>query len=196
MHSPWQTDILVSDEYTSFATKQTTGGEVWGAARSLQAYLESHPFELDGCRTVLELGSGTGWLGMTVARNAPAIERIYLTDMLEGGAFAWLQHNVALNTALSLRAVEAMPCDWAWFGASGDAKPAAAAAAAAAAAQQQQQQQQQQAAAAAAAADDDDDDVARARSVLQSTSFDLAIGSDLVYEEGGMRALAHAFVQP
>ena len=33
----WQSDILVSDEYTSFATKQTTGGEVWGAARSLQA---------------------------------------------------------------------------------------------------------------------------------------------------------------
>jgi hypothetical protein len=34
---PWQSDILLSDEYTSFATKQTTGGEVWGAARSLQA---------------------------------------------------------------------------------------------------------------------------------------------------------------
>ena len=50
--------------------------------------------ELDGCRTMLELGSGTGWLGMMVARNAPAVERIYLSEMLQGGAFAWLQHNV------------------------------------------------------------------------------------------------------
>ena len=111
--------------------------------------LETHPAELDGCRTVLELGSGTGWLGMMVARNAPAVERIYLSEMLEGGAFAWLQHNVSLNltltltpfpspdpnprpgpapnqvglnAALSLRAVQAIPCDWAWFGASGDAE--------------------------------------------------------------------------
>ena len=92
---PWRSDVRVSDEYTSFATKQTTGGEVWGAARSLQAYLETHPTELAGCRTVLELGSGTGWLGMMVALNAPAVERIYLSEMLDGGAFAWLQHNVA-----------------------------------------------------------------------------------------------------
>ena len=66
---PWRSDVRVSDEYTSFATKQTTGGEVWGAARSLQAYLETHPAELGSCRTLLELGSGTGWLGMMVATN-------------------------------------------------------------------------------------------------------------------------------
>ena len=112
---PWRSDVRVSDEYTSFATKQTTGGEVWGAARSLQAYLETHQAELASCRTLLELGSGTGWLGMMVALNAPAVERIYLSEMLDGGAFAWLQHNVALNAALSLRAVQAIPCDWAWF---------------------------------------------------------------------------------
>ena len=92
---PWRSDVRVSDEYTSFATKQTTGGEVWGAARSLQAYLETHPAELASCRTLLELGSGTGWLGMMVALNVPAVERIYLSEMLDGGAFAWLQHNVA-----------------------------------------------------------------------------------------------------
>ena len=62
--------------------------------------LETHPAELDGCRTLLELGSGTGWLGMMVARNAPAVEHIYLSEMLQGGAFAWLQHNVRLNRTL------------------------------------------------------------------------------------------------
>ena len=61
----------------------------------MQAYLETHPAELASCRTLLELGSGTGWLGMMVALNVPAVERIYLSEMLDGGAFAWLQHNVA-----------------------------------------------------------------------------------------------------
>ena len=78
--------IESADEFAQSVTKQTTGGEVWGAARSLQAYLETHPAELAGCRTLLELGSGTGWLGMMVALNAPAVERIYLSEMLDGAS--------------------------------------------------------------------------------------------------------------
>ena len=35
--------------------------------------------------------------------------------------------------------------------------------------------------------------IAQARSIVQSTSFDLVIGSDLVYEEEGMRALVRVF---
>ena len=50
----------------------------------MQAYLETHPAELASCRTLLELGSGTGWLGMMVALNMPGVERIYLSEMLDG----------------------------------------------------------------------------------------------------------------
>lgn len=160
----WRDDVSVSeDEYTSFATKQTTGGQIWGAARQLRAYLESHPGELEGCSTILELGSGTGWLGMTIARNVPTIERFYLTEMLDGGAFAWLQHNVTENAGLPLRAVQTMPCDWAWFGAgSGEGEEESA-------------------------------EVAAAHGVVQSAAFDLVLGSDLVYEERGMQALVRVF---
>ena len=159
---PWRDDVTVSDDYTSFATKQTTGGQVWDAARQLRCFLESHPAVLEGCRTVLELGSGTGWLGMSVARNVPTIERIYLTEMVAGGAFAWLQHNVAQNASLPLQAVQTMPCDWAWFGGNGDAEQ-------------------------------DSMEIEGARRVVQTTAFDLVIGSDLVYEELGMLSLVRVF---
>ena len=73
-----------------------------------------------GAPSIVGAACGTAGYWGLVALNVPAVERIYLSEMLDGGAFAWLQHNVALNAALSLRAVHAIPCDWAWFGASGD----------------------------------------------------------------------------
>ena len=109
----------------------------------------------------------------------PAVEHIYLSEMLDGGAFAWLQHNVALNAALSLRAVQAIPCDWAWFAASGDIG--------------EQGEGSGDTAGEEAAHAASDHVIAQARSIVQSTSFDLVIGSDLVYEEEGMRALVRVF---
>ena len=159
-------DVSISAEsdYTAIATKQTTGGHVWDAARHLLRFLEGRPELLASTRSVLELGAGTGWLGMTLARNVPTLQRVCLTEMLDGGAFAWLQHNVAQNAALPLGAVETLPCDWLWFGesapdeCSGDAAP-----------------------------------VAHARAALLSSRFDMVLGSDLVYDEVGMRALVQVF---
>ena len=126
---------------------------------------------------------------MMVARNAPAVERIYLSEMLQGGAFAWLQHNVslnlaltlflaltltrtlalttdpnqvALNAALSLRAVQAIPCDWAWFVASGGAEEKEEGEEVAATAEEEEK------VVAVAATADDDAAVAQARSVVLS----------------------------
>ena len=51
----------------------TTGGHVWPAARRLLEYIEAtKPPEIvnEGAR-ILELGSGTGWMGMTLAANLP-----------------------------------------------------------------------------------------------------------------------------
>lgn len=159
-------DVSISavNDYNAIATKQTTGGHVWDAARYLLRFLEVRPELLTSTRSVLELGAGTGWLGMTLARNVPTLERVCLTEMYDGGAFAWLQHNVAQNAALPLGAVETLPCDWLWFAdgavdeCSSDAAP-----------------------------------VADARAALLSSCFDMVIGSDLVYEEGGMRALVQVF---
>lgn len=162
-------DVSISavNEYNAIATKQTTGGHVWDAARHLLRFLEGRPELLASMQSVLELGAGTGWLGMTLARNVPTLQRVCLTEMLDGGAFAWLQHNVAQNaTALPLGAVETLPCDWLWFResasdgdeCSGDAAP-----------------------------------VAHARAALLSSRFDMVVGSDLVYDEGGMQALVQVF---
>eukprot|EP00964_Phaeocystis_antarctica_P139736 scaffold104549_cov48-Phaeocystis_antarctica.AAC.1 len=160
--------------------------------------------ELDGCRTILELGSGTGWLGMMVARNAPAVDTTLpqhdaptpaLPPSLSLGPGLSLSltspgpdpdpDQVALNAALSLRAVHAIPCDWAWFGTSGGAEEKEEGEEVAATAEEEEK--------VVAATADDDEAVAQARSVVQSAYFDLVIGSDLVYEEEGMRALVRVF---
>lgn len=65
---------------------------------------------------VLELGAGTGWLGVTVARNLPAAALVCLTEQ-EGG-LNWLRHNVELNRqrGLPLGNVAVQACDWLEFG--------------------------------------------------------------------------------
>lgn len=65
--------------------------------------------------TVLELGSGTGWLGVTVARNLPAARLVCLTE--QAGGVSWLQHNVELNRGrgLPLGHVRVQACDWLEF---------------------------------------------------------------------------------
>ena len=77
----------------------TTGGHVWPAARRLLEYIEAtKPPEIvnEGAR-ILELGSGTGWMGMTLAANLPDATQLCVTEMEAGGALTWLRKNVARN---------------------------------------------------------------------------------------------------
>lgn len=122
--APSGAEVKVSDadEYTRITSKQTTGGHVWNAARVLHELLSARPELLrnrDRAR-LLELGSGTGWLGMTVAREFANLAEVCLTEMEDGGALAWLEHNVQQNQSpASLRAAA---CDWGWYAEARDSR--------------------------------------------------------------------------
>ena len=159
----------------------TTGGHTWAAAYRLAEYLAAATVELDlshpGLR-IIELGSGTGWLGATVARNCPSAALVCLTEQEEG--VPWLQHNIELNRqrGLGLANVRVQACDWRHVaaagggGSGGNQQPASPPAAAGSAA-------------AVAAADGDDPPPID----LQGTAWDLCLGSDLIYNEVGSTCL-------
>ena len=112
---------------------------------------------------VLELGSGTGFLGMTIARNARRdVGVVALTEMEAGGALEWLKKCVAKNEGKGLwrdGAVTCAACDWNEYAREDDERRATGT------------------------------DAAPGPSVIDSTPWDLMIGSDLVYDDAGTRAL-------
>ena len=152
-----------SSDFTDIVTTQTTGGKIWDAARKLLDYFESlhQGNQLTSVRSVLELGAGCGWLGMSLAREYPQIKRVVLTELVDGGALAWLEHNVEANRRNGSLApsVSAAALDWAWFEeghASDTGEPYG--------------------------------ERATGRALLERP-FDLVIGSDLVYDHAGAAAL-------
>eukprot|EP00966_Prymnesium_polylepis_P192989 4472848-Prymnesium_polylepis.1 len=104
-----------TDEYMAFATEQTTGGHVWDAARCMLSYFEAHAELLAGVPRILELGAGTGFLGMSLASRF-TVEQMVLTEMVHGGALDWLDHNVERNrqAGLELASVRTAALDWSW----------------------------------------------------------------------------------
>lgn len=101
----------------SVATKQTTGGKVWDAARHLLDFLRAHAdtYLLHGTH-VMECGAGTGYLGMCIAHERNTLGRMLLTEMIDGGALEWLELNVSRNRAAGceLGRLETAAFDWAW----------------------------------------------------------------------------------
>ena len=102
------------------ATFATTGGVVWKAAHRLIDYLEATADTTGLSRQgvkVLELGSGTGWMGMVLAQNLRGAEAVCMTEMEAGGALTWLKRNVDKNGAElwpeGRLTVEA--CDWSLY---------------------------------------------------------------------------------
>ncbi|PRW57925.1 Nicotinamide N-methyltransferase-like [Chlorella sorokiniana] len=191
----------------------TTGGHTWEAARRLAAYLSAAAGELGlrrpGLR-LLELGSGTGWLGANVARNMPEAALVVLTEQPDG--LAHLRRNVALNSARGLPVghVRVQSCDWRAYGpeaaagsggkqdsvagcgssaaggsgdgpAAAEGKAAAAAAAGAAAAGVDP--------AAPAPALTSAEEQQKEELDLAAVPWDFIIGSDLIYNEIGSRCL-------
>ena len=65
--------------------------------------------------SILELGSGVGWLGMCLSHNLPRAEEVVCTEQRSGGALQWLRHNIAQNTQLRLRSLRTCHCDWSDF---------------------------------------------------------------------------------
>eukprot|EP01124_Arcella_intermedia_P017853 TRINITY_DN24832_c0_g1_i1.p1 TRINITY_DN24832_c0_g1~~TRINITY_DN24832_c0_g1_i1.p1 ORF type:complete len:287 (-),score=71.54 TRINITY_DN24832_c0_g1_i1:43-903(-) len=132
----WARDIQIEN-----APLETTGGHVWNAAFRLFHFFEEM-WEGDLLKklltppqttlqnaipipatskvgpkklNILELGAGCGWLGMALARNLPSsINKMVLTEQVVGGALEWLDHNVKLNqkAGLLLDNVQTCACDW------------------------------------------------------------------------------------
>jgi len=116
---PWIRDVACGHRALA-----TTGGSTWDAAHSLCDFLESEWTALcaffDAAPNIIELGSGTGWLGMTLARNISESGRpgtFCLTEQADGGAMEWLQHNLMENVAagVPLSAVDLQELDWSRF---------------------------------------------------------------------------------
>lgn len=87
--------------------------QVWDAARTLLQLLEARPQYLTGRPAVLELGSGTGWLGMTLACRFGLSEMV-MTEAVEGGALEWLSLNLKRNEHLPISSCRVAALDWAW----------------------------------------------------------------------------------
>lgn len=100
---------------------------MWPAARRLVEYFECVADEEGLTRPgvrVLELGAGTGWLAMALARNLPNARSIVPTEMASGGALAWLQRNMCANERdrrdggdglWKPGVLSAVECDWSTY---------------------------------------------------------------------------------
>lgn len=107
----------------------TTGGHTWRAAYRLADFLEAMAAQLclsqPGGVTLLELGSGCGWLGCTLARNLPPSSLVVLTE--QAGGLEWLAHNLHRNAGRrlpGLGSVRVQACDWLQFAPPGFEWPA------------------------------------------------------------------------
>jgi len=87
----------------------TTGGKVWEAAYRMFDFLKCH-LPREGHLKILELGSGCGWLGMSLAEYLGDTATIVMTEQENGGGLAWLKHNLSLNPHLSN--CQALGLDW------------------------------------------------------------------------------------
>ncbi len=96
-------------------TLSTTGGhQVWPAAAHLLSHLEQGQekrlLEGESC-VVIELGAGTGWLGITLALRHPRL-RLVLTEQNLPAALDLLRHNVSLNASRLSSSVSVEPADF------------------------------------------------------------------------------------
>lgn len=111
-------EILDGATYVLTVGEQTTGGEIWPAARALAAFLRGagSGHIARGARC-LELGAGTGWLGMAIASSSSDVGEVVLSEYDAG--LEWLSLNVAHNRDRFRCPMSCVECDWQWFGEGG-----------------------------------------------------------------------------
>lgn len=134
---------------------------------------------------VLELGSGCGQLGLILVRNLPHAAEVCLTEQAFGGALEHLQTNVIANRGLpNMGSVSCCACDWTHVMLPSVMQAAAAAAAAARGSDAVEQQQD----APHSAGGISQQELLDLHKLL-TTRWDVVVGSDLIYNEAGARAL-------
>jgi Lysine methyltransferase len=180
--SPWIRDVpvLTLDDYLDSDPVENHGDAsftgVWPSSSAMLDFLEQNAAALFGdavhtrCRdcNLLELGSGTGWLGITVARNlfkrsgddddddsnknaatkSVSSGKVVLTDNSRAGAVLWTAANLeaAKKQGLPLQNVSVMPLDW--------------------------------------------NNATELQAVIDTAKWDIVFGSDLIYTEDGITVLA------
>ncbi|KDB22366.1 hypothetical protein H109_05724 [Trichophyton interdigitale MR816] len=71
------------------------GGQIWPAGVVLSKYMiENHAAGLQG-KTIIELGSGSGLVGLAVAKGCAVDSPIYITDQM--AMFELMKQNIELN---------------------------------------------------------------------------------------------------
>lgn len=169
------------------ATFATTGGHVWRAAHRLADYLEAVADDIGLSRpgaNVLELGAGTGYLAMVLARNLPSAARVVASEMESGGALEWLRRNLRRNEAPPDGApppwrpglLTAVACDWNVY--RGD-PPASSG----------YEPRSVPPADTAVSSSSSPRNDAPGIPELDDVPWDLIVGSDLVYDDAGVAAL-------
>ena len=149
---------------------------------------------------IAELGAGTGWLSVALAKNLPNAERVVATEMRAGGALRWLRRNVRANERAghgeSLRRLTTEECDWSTYlggeptrsmygDGDGDDAPSPATTSTTSPRVEKKTETETE-------TTETDDDVESA-SVLDSTAWDFVVGSDLVYDDAGVVMLPRVF---
>ena len=185
------------------ATFATTGGHVWPAARRLVEYFEAVADDIGLSRPgaqIVELGAGTGWLSMALAKNLPNAKRVVATEMGAGGALRWLRRNVRANEQTGsvracMRVLTTEECDWSTYlggeptrsGYGDDVAPATSS----------PDVETEKAETAETETDVETRSTASAStstsSTLDSTAWDFVLGSDLVYDDAGVAMLPRVF---
>ena len=101
--------MVGGDIITDLGPLESTGGKVWEASLRFLDFVRDVPeLSRPGSR-ILELGSGCGWLGMSLAKERPDLE-VVLSEQFSFGALDWLRHNIELNPGVIVKAIE---LDWA-----------------------------------------------------------------------------------
>jgi len=163
-------DYLEADLGDNHGDASFTG--VWHSAKGLLQYLLSNLQEIHSAQYVLELGSGTGWLGISLARNLNhrcaagatsdsshdinnstnsrrLLKKMVMTDATRTGAAAWLTMNMEMavsNNLVDKECVQVVPMDWT--------------------------------------------SQTEIQAMISMYPWDFIIGSDLIYSEDGVQALA------
>ncbi|KAJ1973076.1 hypothetical protein H4R35_004315 [Dimargaris xerosporica] len=109
------TYAITLQEERMLVAKGTTGLRTWEASLRLAEYIIHHWTDVIGTRAVLELGSGTGLLGLTCALLASP--RVTMTDF-HPDVLALLATNVKLNESRTKTLPTVTTLDWENFTAS------------------------------------------------------------------------------